>query len=83
MPALQETPHQPRQIKNAKVVLAPVLYNLSEIDYDGMVTVSGNTDAIVFDYQTAAGAFRIALPTVRQVKRAWNRSAVHFSRANF
>ena len=63
--------------------LAPVLYNLSEIDYDGMVTVSGNGNAIVFDYQTAAGAFRIAMPTVMQVKKAWNRSAVHFSRANF
>lgn len=63
--------------------LAPVLFNLSEISYSNYVTVSGDGNAIVFDYKTNSGEFRIAMPTASKVKQNFVRRTMHFSRADF
>lgn len=63
--------------------LAPVLFNLSEISYADQVTVSGDGHAVVFDYKTTSGEFRVAMPTVSRVGGEFIRDTTHFSRAEF
>jgi hypothetical protein len=44
--------------------IASVLYNLADVLCDGSIQVSGNADAIVFEYKNDIGTFQIAVPSV-------------------
>lgn len=43
--------------------LAPVLYNIPDLAVEGCILVSGNDDAIVFEFNTSVGEYKIAVPT--------------------
>lgn len=43
--------------------LAPVLFNIAELPIDGTINVSGDDDAIVFEFTTDVGDYQIAVPT--------------------
>lgn len=44
--------------------LAPVLYNIADLEIIGKVMVSGNNDALVFEFKTDVGVYKIAVPTI-------------------
>ena len=43
--------------------LAPIFYNIADIAVNGKIQISGNNDAIVFEYTTDIGSYKIAVPT--------------------
>jgi hypothetical protein len=54
--------------KEASVVvrskeLAPILYNIADLAIEGSISISGNDDAIVFEFNTSVGEYKIAVPT--------------------
>ena len=44
--------------------LAPIFFNISSSDIIGEITLSGNTHAIVIEYQTNIGFIKIAIPSL-------------------
>jgi hypothetical protein len=54
--------------KEASVVVrskefAPILYNIPDLAIEGSISISGNDDAIVFEFNTSVGEYKIAVPT--------------------
>lgn len=44
--------------------LAPVLYNIADLEIKGKVKISGNDDALVFEFNTDVGSYKIAVPAI-------------------
>ena len=43
-------------------------YNIADIAVNGKIQISGNNDAIVFEYTTDIGSYKIAVPTYNKKK---------------
>ena len=70
--ATQSTSHLSKDI-------APVLYNLADLNTTGPIEVSGNDQALVVSYRNDVGSFKIAVPTAERRKKSAVRKSNSFS----
>lgn len=59
--------------------IAPVLYNLADVNSTSQIEVSGNEHALVISYTNDIGAFKIAVPTAERRKKSAVRKSSAFS----
>ena len=69
--ATQTTSHLSKDI-------APVLYNLADLNTTGPIEVSGNDQALVVSYRNDVGSFKIAVPTAERRKKSAVRKSSAF-----
>lgn len=58
--------------------IAPVLYNLADLNTIGAIEVSGNDQALVLSYKNDVGSFKIAVPTAERKKKSAVRKSSAF-----
>lgn len=63
--------------------IAPVLFNLADVQCDGKIEVSGSSQAIVFAYKNDLGTFKIAVPTAERKKKSAVRHSSAFSEIRY
>lgn len=75
--SLSDTRKEMRFIIRSKDI-APVIYNLCDMPVIGNIKISGDDDAIVFEFKTEIGDYRIAVPLFFQKKTDTKRIISHF-----
>jgi hypothetical protein len=63
--------------------IAPVLYNIADLELTSDVDVGGNKNALVLSYKTPSGAFDIAIPTATLERQNYERMEAGFTELRY